>query len=530
MSEPKIMRKARSISCGFIGALLLLCCAGSLADDLIRKLDAELPVLMREYNVPGLALAVIERTDAVTVRTYGVADRVTGRVVTADTLFNVGSVSKTFASWGALRLVAEGRADLDAPVEKYLTRWHLPASEFDSHQVTLRGLLSHTAGLSVHGYAGWVSLAQRPTLEESLSGVNNGAGPVRMIQRPGLGWDYSGGGYTLAQLAIEERTGQPFQTWFDQHVFPEMGLRGSHFTITPELLDRSSRAHDALGNPIPTRVFTELAAAGLSTTITDLASLGTLTLRRGVLANGKSFLPAPLFTAMITPQVSQMSEDRFAELPLLLGLERATDPRAQSYGLGHDIYKLSDQLTVVGHTGANIGWRAGLFVALEAGQGIAVVTNADGGRGVRDWIICTWGRHLRDVATACPKRAAPLLQIAYEKEGIDAVISGAKRMRGQRSSTDVSELTLLDVAYSIIDETPDDAQGNRRKADSLKLLHANLRLYPDSTATLIALASTYDQAGNRDRARTFARRALARDVTASERNELQNILSGQADP
>ena len=107
--------------------------------------------------------------------------------MTPTTGFNVGSISKTIAAWGVMTLVEQGRIDLDAPVATYLTRWSLPESGFDEDGVTMRRLLSHTAGLSLHGYPGWGPDELLPTLEESLSGNTNGAGAVGVIE-PGTRW------------------------------------------------------------------------------------------------------------------------------------------------------------------------------------------------------------------------------------------------------------------------------------------------------------------------------------------------------
>ncbi len=119
-------------------------------DDLGSRFDNLVPHLLARSSVPGVQLAVIDQGAIAWHGSYGFADLRKAIRVTARTLFNVGSVSKTVAAWGLLALV-EHRADLelDAPVERYLTRWHIPESEFDVNAVTFRRLLSHTSGLSV---------------------------------------------------------------------------------------------------------------------------------------------------------------------------------------------------------------------------------------------------------------------------------------------------------------------------------------------------------------------------------------------
>ena len=131
-----------------------------------------------------------------------------GRPVDGDTVFQAASISKTLTAWGVMRLVEQGALELDAPVGRYLTRWQLPPSPYNHDGVTIRRLLSHTAGLSLHGYPGIAPEQPLPTLEESLSGGHPGAEDVRVVSEPGTTYAYSGGGYTLLQLVVEEVTGE----------------------------------------------------------------------------------------------------------------------------------------------------------------------------------------------------------------------------------------------------------------------------------------------------------------------------------
>ena len=122
---------------------------------------------------------------------HGQADTARGAAVTPDTVFRVGSISKSVTAWGVLRLVQQGKLDLDAPVERYLTRWHLPRSPFDADGVTIGRLLSHSAGLNSQDYSP-ISTRPLPPLEQSLAGesggVNARSGPddVRITMKPGL--------------------------------------------------------------------------------------------------------------------------------------------------------------------------------------------------------------------------------------------------------------------------------------------------------------------------------------------------------
>ncbi|MEP5988557.1 serine hydrolase domain-containing protein [Rhodopirellula bahusiensis] len=118
----------------------------------------------------------------------GVADTKTGTAITGDTRFNVGSISKCVAAWGVMQLVEQGSVNLDAPIADSLKSWSLPESSFNSDRVTLRRMLSHTAGLSLHGYPGFATATDTPTLKASLAGETNGAGAVHLIAEPGSKW------------------------------------------------------------------------------------------------------------------------------------------------------------------------------------------------------------------------------------------------------------------------------------------------------------------------------------------------------
>jgi CubicO group peptidase (beta-lactamase class C family) len=117
------------------------------ASEFQKKLDSQVPDLLKKYGVSGVKIAVIDG-DKIWEKEYGYADKSAKKLISTDTIFQVGSVSKMVSAWGAMKLVDEGKIDLDAPVEKYLKRWHLPESRYGSEGVTLRRILSHTAGSS----------------------------------------------------------------------------------------------------------------------------------------------------------------------------------------------------------------------------------------------------------------------------------------------------------------------------------------------------------------------------------------------
>jgi CubicO group peptidase (beta-lactamase class C family) len=164
---------------------------------------------------------------------------------------------------------------LDAPVSTYLTRWRLPASEFDNDKVTARRLLSHTAGLTDGlGYAGFKPGAAVQSLEESLTApadVSPGAGGViRVGYEPGTRWKYSGGGYAILQLLIEERSGEPFEAFMQRVVFRPLGMQRSSYSWTPEDGKTLAASYDGDAKPGTHYRFAAVAPVSLYTSVSDL--------------------------------------------------------------------------------------------------------------------------------------------------------------------------------------------------------------------------------------------------------------------
>jgi len=219
----------------------------------------------------NVAFALIEDGDV-----YSEHFRSVGKPVDRDTLFQVASLSKWITAWGVMTLVEAGRLDLDAPVSQYLTRWELPQSGFDNEQVTLRRLLSHTAGLTDGlGYAGFAPGEPIQSLEQSLTRAADASpgadGQVRVGMTPGEEWRYSGGGYTLMQLVIEEASGEPFNAYMQRAVLQPLGMFRSTFELSEAGEADVAEFFDTNGAPATHFRFTSKAAASLYTTTADLA-------------------------------------------------------------------------------------------------------------------------------------------------------------------------------------------------------------------------------------------------------------------
>jgi len=313
---------------------------------------------MRRYNLPSVSIAVADSGRIVWARAYGLKEAGTTDSVTVTTLFEAGSISKPIAATAMLQLVEDRRLDLDADVNRYLTRWKVPENRFTAKEkVTLRRLVSHNAGLTVHGFPGYKITDAIPTVPQILDGVKPAnTAAVRVDTFPGAISRYSGGGTTVMQLLLSDVTGEPFPVLAKRLVFDRAGMTNSTYEqpLPDALRGQESAAHGPTGTMVPGRyVYPEMAAAGLWTTPTDL-------LRWAIeIANARAGASTRLLdqgtaTAMLTVQKS----------PFGLG------PQLGGSGRGFRF----------GHGGADEGFHAQLSYFPETGQGAAVMVNSDGGQ------------------------------------------------------------------------------------------------------------------------------------------------------
>lgn len=197
------------------------------------------------------------------------------KTVNKNTIFQVSSLSKLVSSVGIMKLVETGKIELDAPVSKYLKRWQLPPSEFDNEQVTVRGLLSHTAGLTDElGYNGFEKMDSVQSLEASLTKANdadNGvAGEVKVGIEPGSQWKYSGGGFTLLQLVVEESTGQSFNDYMRDTLFRPLNMNSSTYILNDTTSNTLCEFYNSDSSTAPHLFYSSLAATSLYTSLSDM--------------------------------------------------------------------------------------------------------------------------------------------------------------------------------------------------------------------------------------------------------------------
>jgi CubicO group peptidase (beta-lactamase class C family) len=306
---------------------------------------------MKHYKVPGASIAMISGGKVAWARGYGVASN--GKPVDTETLFQAASISKPVTALMALRLVDEGTLSLDEDVNLKLRSWKVPENEFTKTQkVTLRRLLNHSAGLTVHGFDGYAAGGPVPSLLDILDGKKPAnSEPIRVEAIPGTKWSYSGGGYVVVQQLVTDVTGKSFPALMQEKVLGPLGMAHGTFRqpLPATLEDNSASGYDSDGAMIKGRwhTYPEMAPAGLWTTPSDLARV-VLELQHG----GK-ILKSATQRAMLTKLLSDFG--------LGIGLEDKAGRKSFS------------------HSGGNAGFNCNLFGYLDGGEGVVVMTNGDNG-------------------------------------------------------------------------------------------------------------------------------------------------------
>lgn len=313
---------------------------------------------MAFYNVPGVSIAVIRDGRIAWAKGYGVLETGKSQAIDAGTIFQAGSISKPVAAIAGLRLVEQGRLSLDAPINDALKSWKLPDNEFTKMApVTLRGIMSHGAGLTVHGFPGYAAGEAVPTVPQVLDGAPPANTPmVRVNKTPGESWRYSGGGYTIMQLAMTDVSGESFPALTERLVLKLAGMARSSYVNPLPIASRANAAtaHHRDGTVVPghSHTYPEMAAAGLWSTPSDLLrlALGVVGSARGE----KGALLGPEMTKqMLTTQIG-------------------------TYGLGVDLAEPGDG-QVFSHGGVDEGFESFVFAYTDGRGGAAIMTNAQGG-------------------------------------------------------------------------------------------------------------------------------------------------------
>ena len=313
---------------------------------------------MKIHNIMGVSIAVVHDFKLEWVKAYGWADLSEKRPVTEKTLFQAASISKSLNGVGVMKLVQDGKIDLDTDINQYLASWKFPYDTVSKNKpITVAALLSHTAGLTIHGFPGYAKGDSLPSVLQILDGqrpANTEA--VRSFTEPGVRAIYSGGGVTVSQLVVTDVTQQPYDEFMQKNVLDPMGMTVSSFAQPPATADSNLLAtgYKADGTPIKGKfhIYPEQAAAGLWTNPTDLSRY---IIETALSYNGKS-------DKVLTHEYTKMR----------------LKPVMEDAAAGVFVAR-KDSSYYFSHGGANEGFTCYYVGDVISGNGMVIMTNSDNG-------------------------------------------------------------------------------------------------------------------------------------------------------
>jgi CubicO group peptidase (beta-lactamase class C family) len=398
-----------------------------------EPLRLNLEQLMQLYKVPGLSVAVIDNFNIAWAKGYGVTEPGSHNPVTIHTLFQAGSISKPVAATGTLSLVQQGKLSLDENVNDKLKAWQVPDNEFTKdkdQKVTLRRILSHNAGLTVHGFPGYAVGAPIPTLVQIFDGEPPAnTKPVRVDTVPGTKFIYSGGGVTIEQQLLIDVTGKPFPQFMREAVLDKIGMQDSTYEqpLPPSRAAIAATATHADGMAVPGKwhIYPEMAAAGLWTTASDLARFG-IEIALSKQGRANHVLSQATTREMLKPQIDQVG------LGFFLGQ-----------------YKNPEEF---GHNGDDEGFKAFLIMFADSGKGVAIMVNSDNGPNIANYLVRSVAKEYGWNYTPEQESAADLLMLVANLKGPQATLARYAELKkaGSTSPYAMDENTLIGIGYHFL--------------------------------------------------------------------------------
>lgn len=314
---------------------------------------------MAHYKVKGLSIAVVENYKIAWAKGYGWADEKERRPVTSNTMFEPGSISKSINALGILKLVQENKLDLNADINTYLKSWTFPYDSLSrGKKISIANLLSHTGGLTVHGFPGYSRDEKIPTVPEILDGKKpSNTAAVRSAFEPGLRFQYSGGGTTISQLILTDYTQMPYDKFMAEQVFTPLDMSNTSYTQPPadNKLKQVATGYRADGSMVETKfhVYPEQGAAGLWTTPSDICKY---IIETQLAYEGKS-------AKLLNQDMTKLRLSPYLDASSALGV----------------FIEERGGIKYFQHGAANEGFRGIYYGSLEGGYGLAIFVNSDNG-------------------------------------------------------------------------------------------------------------------------------------------------------
>jgi len=429
-------------------------------DPVVAALQKDVPELMKDAEIPGMQIAVVREGKTFWLQSYGVKDIKTKAPVKDDTVFNVGSLSKPVFAYGVLKLIDEGKLDLDAPLSKYLPKPYIegdPQTSERLQKITARIVLSHRTG-----FPNW---------------RNND--PLKIYFTPGERFSYSGEGIVYLQKVVEQITGKPLNDYMQDAVFTPLGMTSSSYVWRKDFEDTAASGHDADGTPVASFKAKEAnAAASLDTTVRDYAVFVDAVL------TGKGLKPATLH---------QMETAQIAVDP---ACTNCTDwvPKELSktlfWGLGWGIQQTA-QGESLWHWGDNGVFKAYVVMRPEAKSGVVYFANSENGLSI--------ARRIVGDALGGEQPAFDWLKYDnYDSPGVQfaralrsgGVAGALKQFSVALSSGAISENAINQDAYNLM--------GRKQLADAILVFQKNVELHPTSSNVYDSLGEAYMNNGQKD--------------------------------
>jgi len=319
-----------------------------------HQADTIIPIWMNNYDIPGVSIALVKDAELIWSQSYGVANQATYTPLMMDTRMRVQSISKSLTAWGIMRLVEQGKIELDRPIENYLKQWRFPDNKYSTDTITIRQLLTHSAGFPIGDFYNYYSpTANIPSLEASLSRE------AILIQKPGTSFFYSNIGYNLLELLIEEVTGRDFSEFMHQEILEPLEMQHSSFLWNSQWNPAVPNGYNLQGKPVPVYVYPEKGSGGLFSTSEDIANF--LIASMAAYNSSRSVLSTDSINTMYT-----IWEDQIGIYNLVF----------DGYGFGHYIEQFPDGRIAIAHGGQGTGWMTHFHAYPQSGDGIVILTNS----------------------------------------------------------------------------------------------------------------------------------------------------------
>jgi len=461
-------------------------------NDPFSQLQADIPKLMQQADVPGLSIATIQDGKPFRVYNFGLKNAETKQPVTDETIFEAASLSKPVFAYAVLKLVDQGQLGLDVPLSTYLPQPYIIDDRLA--KITARIVLSHRTG-----FRNW-----------------RGDDPLKIYFTPGERFSYSGEGYVYLQTVVEQITGKPLNDVMTDLVFTPLGMTSSSYVWRPVFDALTATGHDPDAHSVD---LWKPDHAGSASTLNTSAHDYALFL--GAVLNGTGLKPSTL-REMETPQIAVDPECTNCT-------DRAPKELSKSlfWGLGWGIERperhgsTDSNSETLWHWGDNGAFKCFVVANPRNKSGMVLFTNSENGLAIapaivrgaigRDHLAFTWVKY-----DAYDSDSFRFAKIAHEK-GADVAI---KQFDAALKSTSISEVSINSLGYRLLRQ--------KRSADAIRIFQLNTDLHPQSANTYDSLAEAYMNSGNNPLAIQFYEKSLTLDPTNSNAtSQLKKLKSAQ---